>query len=93
MGSICPEIALCGSKNECAMTGIVFVHSSEVSEGTVLFDFVWAPSDSLDMAVRSWYIFDGKIYVKRKKIVFQNLLQTTKICCVFFHTQKKLQPF
>ena len=35
MESIYPELALCGSKNECARTDTVFVHLSEVSEGTV----------------------------------------------------------
>ena len=35
MGSIHPEVALCGSKNEGARTDTVFLHLSQVSEGTV----------------------------------------------------------
>ena len=35
MESIYPELALCGSKNECARTNLVFLHLSEDSEGTV----------------------------------------------------------
>ena len=35
MESIYPELALCGSKNECARTDTVFFTISEVSEGTV----------------------------------------------------------
>ena len=35
MESIYSELALCGSKNECARTDTVFVHLSEVSKGTV----------------------------------------------------------
>ena len=35
MESIYPELTLCGSKNECARTDTVFIHLSEVSEGTV----------------------------------------------------------
>ena len=35
MESIYPELALCGSKHECARTDTVFLHLSEVSEGTV----------------------------------------------------------
>ena len=35
MESIYPELALCGSKNECARTETVFSPISEVSEGTV----------------------------------------------------------
>ena len=37
MESIYPELALFGSKNECAMTDTVFFPLSEVSEGTVSF--------------------------------------------------------
>ena len=35
MESIYPELALCGSKNECGRTETVFLNLSEVSEGTV----------------------------------------------------------
>ena len=35
MESIYPELALCGSQNECARTDTVFFPISEVSEGTV----------------------------------------------------------
>ena len=35
MESIYPELALCGSKNECARTDTVFFPISEVSDGTV----------------------------------------------------------
>ena len=35
MESIYPELALCGSKNECARTDTVFFTISEFSEGTV----------------------------------------------------------
>ena len=35
MESIYPELALCGSKNECARTDTVFCSISEVSKGTV----------------------------------------------------------
>ena len=35
MESIYSELALCGSKNECARTDTIFVHLSEVSKGTV----------------------------------------------------------
>ena len=35
MESIYPELALCGSKNACAMTDTVFFPISEVSDGTV----------------------------------------------------------
>ena len=35
MESIYPELALCGSKIQCARTDTVFLHLSEVSDGTV----------------------------------------------------------
>ena len=35
MESIYPELALCGSKNECARTNTVFFPISGVSDGTV----------------------------------------------------------
>ena len=35
MESIYPELALCGSKNECARTDTVFFPIFEVSDGTV----------------------------------------------------------
>ena len=35
MKSIYPELALCGSKNECATTDTVFFRISETSNGTI----------------------------------------------------------
>ena len=35
MENVYPELALCGSKNECARTDTVFFRISEVSNGTV----------------------------------------------------------
>ena len=56
MESIYPKLALCGSKNECAMTDTVFPHLSEVSEGTV------------SLSVQGFY-FDGNFNIKFKVLI------------------------
>ena len=43
MKSIYPELALCGIKNQCARTDTVFLHISEVSEGTVSLSRLQTP--------------------------------------------------
>ena len=49
MKSIYPELALCGSKNECPRTETVFFPISEVSEGTVSLDKRQIPEDRRQM--------------------------------------------